>query len=147
VSALTLKAYALVQSFMLVQIKKSGKITQINYGVIQLNLKKGEIVMSIENLLRYAGLVLIALGLIAGTFGWSTVDFDSYKIAKEVYDDISDNEIAEASYNSAKTIFLSEISLVLGSAIGSIIGGLVLMGLGRLIDNQSDILKALNTNK
>jgi hypothetical protein len=100
--------------------------------------------MAIEKMLRYAGILLIVVGIFAGTFGWSTVDFDSYNMAKEVYEDISDNEFAEASYISAKNIFLSELSMVLSLFIGSIIGGLLLLGLGRMLENQSEILEALN---
>lgn len=102
--------------------------------------------MTIEKLLRNAGLFLIGVGLLAGTFGWGSVDFENYKTAKEVYEELSTNEVAEASYQAAKTIFISEISLVIGSAIGCLIGGLVLMGLGRMLENQSEILEALNKN-
>jgi hypothetical protein len=100
--------------------------------------------MAIEKLLRWAGIFLICVGIFAGTFGWATVDFKSYNQIKDIYDDLGDNPLGEAGFTAARTIFLSEISLVLSFLVGGIISGLVLMGIGRMIENQSDILEALN---
>ncbi|QNG60403.1 hypothetical protein H4O14_02430 [Bacillus sp. PAMC26568] len=106
--------------------------------------------MRIEKWLHYAGITLIAIGIIAGLSGIATMDNESYKSAKQVYEELPDNEIAAATYNAAKNIRLREISFILASLLGSVIGGLVLMGLSKMImiqDKISDKLDSIQYNQ
>jgi hypothetical protein len=99
--------------------------------------------MQIDGLLFTVGIILILAGVIGGIAGWTSIDHESYQTAKEIYEDLYDNEIAEASYVSAKTIWISQVSLVLSSAIGAIIGGLLLLGIAKMIELQIVIANTL----
>ncbi|KZE67657.1 hypothetical protein AWM68_17950 [Fictibacillus phosphorivorans] len=108
----------------------------------------------ISTLLTYAGWILISIGIIGGIITYSNVDKESYKTAKEVFDELYDNEFAEASYITAKQIYLSEISNVISITIGGIVSGLVLIGLGRIIwilnkrkENDEKIITLLRENQ
>lgn len=100
--------------------------------------------MKIDGLLFTVGIILILAGVIGGIAGWTSIDHDSYKTAKEIYEKLYDNEIAEASYISAKTIWISQVSLVLSSAIGAIIGGLLLLGIAKMIELQTIMANVLS---
>jgi hypothetical protein len=108
----------------------------------------------ISTLLTYAGWALIAIGIIGGIITYSNVDKESYETAKEVFDELYDNEFAEASYINAKQIYLAEISNVITIVFAGIISGLVLIGLGRVIwilnkrkDNEEKIITLLRENQ
>lgn len=100
--------------------------------------------MTIEKALRFIGIFLIVGGILGGIIGWFSIDHESYQTAKEVYEDLYDNEFAAASYNTAKNIWLSEVSVVLTSLFASVIGGLVLMGFGKMIELQKRMIEVLD---
>lgn len=89
------------------------------------------------------GIILIIAGVIGGIAGWNSIDHESYQSAKKIFEELYDNEFAEASYISAKTIWISQVSMVLFSAIGAIIGGLLLLGIAKMIELQTLIANVL----
>lgn len=96
-----------------------------------------------ENIFKYVGIALIAIGVIGGVIGWVNIDREDYKNAKEVNEELYNNEFAEASYTTAKSIYLSNVSVVIVPTIVLIIGGLLIMGLGKMIELQVRITEKL----
>ncbi len=104
--------------------------------------------MEVEKLLRYAGMFLIVAAILGGIIGWASIDTEAYDSAKEVYEELYDNEFAEASYNAAHTVFISQISILITSVIGTLIGGLLVLGFGKMIEIQKLTVETLkNTNE
>jgi hypothetical protein len=108
----------------------------------------------ISILLHYTGWALVAIGIIGSIIAYSNVDNESYETAKKVFDELYDNEFAEASYITAKQIYLAEMSNVISIAIGGIVSGLILLGLGRIIwildkrkENDEKIITLLRENQ
>jgi hypothetical protein len=95
--------------------------------------------MTVEKALHIGGIILIGLGIFIGLFGWFSVDFETYREAKEWAGKVYADEEDKAIYQAAKTIWLSEVSNVLGGALGGIIFGLILMGLSKMITIQQYI--------
>jgi putative effector of murein hydrolase len=101
--------------------------------------------MNVAGALKIVGIAFIIAGVIGVFLGFATVDYDSYKQAKDISEELYDNEFAEASYNTAKSLYLSELSIVITSVIGSFIGGLVLLGFSQMLSTQQAILEATLT--
>lgn len=96
--------------------------------------------MTIEKWLHNIGVSLIVLGLVSAFVGLFSLDsYSNYKDAKEVYDNISDNEYAVEQYIQARDIWMGQITLYVGSLFINIIAGLLLMGLGKMITLQEKI--------
>ena len=102
-----------------------------------------KIPMTIERLLRNVGIFLIVVGILGGLIGWFSIDHETYKNAKETFEELSTNEFAEAAYNTAKSMWISQVSMVLTSVFASVIGGLVLMGFGKIIELQKRMIEVL----
>jgi tetrahydromethanopterin S-methyltransferase subunit D len=95
--------------------------------------------MTVEKALNRFGIFLIVVGIFIGIFGWFGVDYETYSEAKKWADKVYADEEDEAIYQAAKTIWLSEVSNVIGGALGGIIFGLILMGLSKMLTIQQSI--------
>ncbi|MGD6896110.1 hypothetical protein [Bacillus infantis] len=83
--------------------------------------------MNVEGLLNKVGLVLIGIGLLGGFFGLISLEYDPLFIEVPV--------------------LISQLVTVLGAALGAVIGGLVLMGLAKMIEIQQSIYNNLTSDK
>jgi len=95
---------------------------------------------SVGKALITVGWITIVLGVIGGSYIFSQIDWGSYKIAKEVADKLFDNEFAQQAFQAAHTVFYSQISLGLSILFGGIVSGLVLQGLGTIIELLSKLV-------
>lgn len=103
--------------------------------------------MNIEKSLYYCGVGLIILGLLGGLIAYFNIDKESYDMAKDIYEELYDNEFAEAEYNAAKTIYINQLSSVIVATLITCIGGLMIMGVSSLINNQKQMIQLLKENK
>ena len=103
--------------------------------------------MNIEKSLHYCGVGLIILGLLGGLIAYLNIDKESYDMAKDIYEELYDNEYAEAEYNAAKTIYINQLSSVIVATLITCIGGLMIMGVSSLINNQKQMIQLLKENK
>ena len=103
--------------------------------------------MGIEKVLHYCGVGLIILGLLGGLIAYFSIDKESYDTAKEIYDELYDNEFAEAEYITAKTIYVNQLSSVIVTTLITSIGGLLIMGISSLISNQNQMIRLLKETK
>ena len=103
--------------------------------------------MNIEKSLYYCGMGLIVLGLLGGLIAYFNIDKESYDMAKEIYEELYDNQFAEAKYNASKTIYVNQLSSVLVTTLITCIGGLLTMGVSTLISNQKQMIQLLRDNK
>jgi len=83
----------------------------------------------LDKVLKVTGFILIILGAIGGTIILTNIDWDSYKIAKQVFDELYTNEFAEAKYIAAKQILFSQLSLAIGTVFSGVISGFLFLGL------------------
>jgi len=83
----------------------------------------------LEKVLKITGIILIILGAIGGIIILTNIDWDSYKIAKNVFDELYTNELAEAQYVVAKQVLFSQLSLAIGTMFSGVISGFLFLGL------------------
>ena len=87
-----------------------------------------------DQTLKGMGWIFIIIGIIGGGYVLSQIDYTSYKIASEVFSELSTNEFAEAKYVAAKTIFMSQLTFGISIIAGGIISGLSFLGFGTIIE-------------
>jgi uncharacterized membrane protein SpoIIM required for sporulation len=86
-----------------------------------------------EKVLNFIGFILIVGGIIGGIVAFNQVDFESYELAKEVADELFTNEIAQAQYQVAQTIYISQLSLAISVIFGGIVSGVFFLGFSELL--------------
>ena len=97
--------------------------------------------MKIEKILFYLGCLVIAVGVIGGIYQWASIDKDEYELMKSVYDEIPDNEYAEADFMFAESLHTAQVSTAFYTIIGSIIAGLLIIGFSTLISLVRELVE------
>ncbi|MGY3718739.1 hypothetical protein ACWE42_24855 [Sutcliffiella cohnii] len=104
----------------------------------------------IEKIMEISGFIIITIGVIGGLILFTQVDYESYSFAKEVADSLRSNTLAQAEYQAAATLYVSQISLSIGTLIGGVVVGLFLLGFARLIrltEDKKRLLEEIKINK
>lgn len=105
--------------------------------------------MNIGNLLVKVGWGVAILGLLAGFIIYGNIDKESYTQSKEIYEELDDNEFAKAEFIAEKTIYTAELTNAIVVLVGGIIGGLLIVGFGTMIETmnrQNDRLLEISRN-
>ncbi|MCA1027343.1 hypothetical protein LCM23_14690 [Cytobacillus kochii] len=100
-----------------------------------------------EKLFNVAGIAFIIVAIFGFIGGWNSIDHDTYDTAKEVYEELWDNEYAEASFNAAKSLWITEVYNLITVVSIILFGGFVLLGIGTIIKYQREIALKLTTNE
>lgn len=103
--------------------------------------------MTVDKLLFGFGILLVIAGVIGGIINFSNVDFEGYKMAKEVADELYDNEYAQAELATASAMYNAQLSYAVYTLFGGIIGGLLLVGFGRLLELANERNELLRKSK
>jgi type II secretory pathway component PulF len=91
--------------------------------------------MDIGNWLVKIGWIVVALGILFGLIFYGTIDKESYTQAKEIYEELDDNEFAKAEFVTEKTMYVAELTNAVIVLVGGIVGGLLIVGFGTLIES------------
>lgn len=97
--------------------------------------------MNIGSLLTKIGWGVAVLGLLVGFIIYGNIDRESYNQAKEISEELYDNEIAQAELVAAKTVYTAELTNAFIVFVGGIIGGLLIVGFGTLIEQNARLLE------
>lgn len=92
----------------------------------------------IDKILNGVGWVFMVGGFLLGVISYFGIDKEPYKNAKEAYESIPDNELAQASYQSALTIYNVQFTYAMSILFGGIVIGLLFIGFARVIELLKD---------
>lgn len=98
--------------------------------------------MNIGSVLTKVGWGVLVFGLLAGFTIFGNIDREAYTQSKEIAEDLYDNEFAQAEYTAAKSIYTAELSNAIVVLVGGIVGGLLIVGFGTLIEQNARLLDA-----
>ncbi|MBT2696330.1 hypothetical protein J7E79_02625 [Bacillus sp. ISL-40] len=88
----------------------------------------------IEKILNVVGWIFMVGGLLLGLIAYVGIDKEPYKDAKAIYEDIPDNEIAQASYQVALNIYNVQFTYAMSILFGGVVIGLLFIGFARVIE-------------
>jgi ATP/ADP translocase len=88
----------------------------------------------IEKILNVLGWIFIGSGLILGMISYIGIDKEPYKNAKEVYENIPENELAQATYQTALNIYNVQFTYAMSILFGGIVIGLLFIGFAKVIE-------------
>ncbi|SMQ76009.1 hypothetical protein SAMN05444673_2611 [Bacillus sp. OV166] len=88
----------------------------------------------IEKILNIVGWVFMVSGILLGLITYGGIDKEPYENAKEAYESIPDNELAQAAYQTALNIYNVQFTYAMSILFGGIVIGLLFIGFARIIE-------------
>lgn len=98
------------------------------------------------NFLKFIGGLIIALGIIGGIAVLTQIDWQHYRIAKQVASELFANEFARADLARAQAVVYPQIAYAAALGFGGMISGSIFLALGTIIAATERLERRLEAN-
>ena len=96
-----------------------------------------------EKALKTLGIVIIVVGIFSGCYMFTLIDWSDYRIASQVYRELSTNQFAKQEYVAVRNAVMLQVSAGLVVGFSGIISGIFFLALSNIIQ----LLQVIATNK